>query len=140
MYALGAALAGIHRRPLGVAVLLIVSLVFGSAAIANRFAGLDAEARAELTAERDRLAADIAVVTQQTEAVRTIASAADQCVRDAATALQPAVAASSRFSASTIDLGESVIARAAPLPEDAASQPAATESVEAGTMVTVKLF
>lgn len=132
MRALGAALAGIHRRPLGVAVLLTVAVVFAAAALVNRAAALDAEARAELTVQRDRLAADIATVADRTDTARAIEALADECVRGAATALEPAVAASARFSAATVGMGESVIARAVPLPTGApavVSRPAATATV-----------
>lgn len=147
MRALGAALAGIHRRPLGIAVLLLVAMVFAAAALVNRFAGLDAEARAELTAQRDRLAADIAVVAERTDAVRAAEAAADECVREAATALEPAVAASARFSAATVEMGESAIARVVPAPSvvvAAEVEPASTATVllvpEAGTATRMELI
>lgn len=147
MRALGAALAGIHRRPLGIAALLVVAMMFAAAALVNRMVGLDAEARAELTAQRDRLAADIAIVAERTDAVRAVQSAADACVRDAATALEPAVAASARFSAATVEMGESVIARVVPAPSvvpGAEVQPASTATVvlipEAGAATRLELI
>lgn len=147
MRALGAALAGIHRRPLGIAVLLVVAMVFAAAALVNRFAGLDAEARAELTAQRDRLAADIATVAERTDAARAAEATADECVRDAATALEPAVAASARFSTATVEKGESVIARVEPAPavvSTAEVEPASTATVvlipESGTATRIELI
>jgi hypothetical protein len=147
MRALGAGLAGIHRRPLGIAVLLVVALVFAAAALVNRVAGFDAEARAELTAQRDRLAADIATVAERTDAVRAVETAADECVREAAAALEPAVAASARFSAATVEMGESVITRVVPAPSvvlAAEVRPAATATVllvpEAGTATRLEII
>lgn len=127
MHALGAVLTGIRRRPIGIAVLLVVSMAFAAAAVTSRAAVLDAEARAELTAESDRITGEIDVVTERTEADRAAAAASDECVRAETGVLQPAVEASARFSATAVAMGTAAVTRAVPASDG--DRAAVTESV-----------
>jgi hypothetical protein len=119
---------GLTRRPIGIAALLVISMLFAGAAIANRAAALDADARADLAEQLDALAADLDRVNERTAAARAVAADAQECVTEEASRLQPALAASARFSITTVALSNAVMARAA-LP----AEPAATEVVVALT-------
>ncbi|MFC9919660.1 hypothetical protein [Agromyces binzhouensis] len=127
MNTLGAALTGIRRRPIAVAVLLVIAMAFAAAAVTSRAAVLDAEARAELTVERDRLVAEIDLVSERADAAQAASSAADECVRDETSRLQPAISATDRFSTTVISMGTAAMARVAP--ETDVTQPASTETI-----------
>ncbi|WP_353813520.1 hypothetical protein [Agromyces sp. SYSU T00266] len=122
-----AARSWLCRRPLAIVVLLGVSSLSAAGAIAVRTAGLDAEARAELAVERDRLLTEIDVMNARGDADRAIADEADRCARDGAGLLQPAVAEPGRFAVSTITMGTAAITRAG---TDAAIAGPAAEVVE----------
>ncbi|GAA1055057.1 hypothetical protein GCM10017608_19090 [Agromyces luteolus] len=107
-----AARSWLWRRPLAIAVLLVVSVVSAAGATGIRALGLDAEARAELTVERDRLLSEIDMANVRVDADRAMAEDADRCARDGASLLQPAVAEPRRFTDPTITMGTAAITRA----------------------------
>ncbi|WP_353828113.1 hypothetical protein [Agromyces sp. SYSU T0242] len=127
---LDAARSWLWRRPLAIAALLAVSVVSAAGAIGVRAAGLEAEARAEVGIERERLLVEIDAANARVETDRVMAVDADRCARDGASSLQPAVAEPGRFAASTVTMGTAAIVRAGSAAEPAQSVVEIVEMVQ----------
>lgn len=101
------------RRPRVLAALLIAATVLlGSVAVVTRAAGIEAEARAELVSELNDVVADLARVNVRAVAARTIEAEAQECIDAEAARLEPALAASARFSTPTVALAGAAAGRA----------------------------
>ena len=109
----GGGIVAVMRRPrVLVALLIAATVLLGSVAVVTRAAGIEAEARADLASELDDVTADLARVNDRAVAARTIVAEAQECIDAEAARLQPALAASARFSPPTVALASAVTGRA----------------------------
>ncbi|MFE6256633.1 hypothetical protein [Agromyces sp. NPDC057865] len=95
---------------------LLMALVAASAIVigglsVTRASMIESEARAELTSEFDHVVADLALVDDRAVAARTVEETAQECVDAEAARIGPVLAASARFSTSTVALAGATVGR-----------------------------
>ena len=116
------------RHPLMLIALVAASAIVIGGLSVTRASMIESEARAELRSRFDHVVADLALVNDRTVAARTVEATAQECVEAEAARLGPVLAASARFSTSTVALAGATAGRATTA---AASEPLV---VNAGTL------
>ncbi|MGW4928238.1 hypothetical protein ACWEOH_03720 [Agromyces sp. NPDC004153] len=102
------------RHPFALIAFVAASAVVVGGLSASRAAAVEAEARAELTTQFQAVVADLARVNDRVVAARTLDVEAQDCVDAEAVRLGPALAASDRFSTTTLALAGATAGHAAP--------------------------